>query len=220
MKVGAVIVGAGFGRRMGQAKANISLAGRLLFSYSLETFLTVGSIKQVVLVLQKQHFKFADKFISGRGVVLAEGGKTRKQSVLNGLNKIKSNLRYVLIHDCARPFVKKQTVLKVINGLKEYPAVIPGIKTKDTLKQIEGGVVKKTLERENIFSIQTPQGFRKDLIKAAYKKYQRLQITDSAQFFEKTGHPVKVVEGDLFNFKLTYREDIDLAKAVEKYGKI
>jgi 2-C-methyl-D-erythritol 4-phosphate cytidylyltransferase len=140
--------------------------------------------------------------------------------VLNGLNKIKSNLRYVLIHDCARPFVKKQTVLKVIKGLKEYPAVIPGVRTKDTLKQIEGDLVKKTLKRDDIFSIQTPQGFRKDLIKAAYKKHKRLQMTDSAQLFEKTGHAVKVVEGDLFNFKLTYREDIYLAKAVEKYGKI
>ncbi|MCF7870962.1 MAG: 2-C-methyl-D-erythritol 4-phosphate cytidylyltransferase [Candidatus Omnitrophica bacterium] len=220
MKVGAVIVGAGFGKRIGEAKANIHLADGPLFSYSLKTFLTVSSVKQVVLVLQKKHFKFAKKFISNEEVVLAEGGKTRKQSVLNGLSKIKSGLSHVLIHDCARPFVKKQTVLKVIKELKRYPAVVPGIKIKDTLKQAEAMLVKKTLKRDNIFSIQTPQGFRKDLIEAAYKKHRRLQITDSAQLFEKTGQAVRIVEGDLFNFKLTYREDICLAKAVEKYGKI
>ncbi|MCF7873175.1 MAG: 2-C-methyl-D-erythritol 4-phosphate cytidylyltransferase [Candidatus Omnitrophica bacterium] len=220
MKVAAVIVCAGFGKRIGQPKANILLAGKPLFYYSLRTFLGISQIDQVILVLQKKHFKIVRKFISNERINLVEGAKTRKQSVTNGLAKIRDEINYVLIHDCARPFVKKQIILKVIKELKMHSAVIPGIKVKDTLKQVKEGLVKKTLDRNNIYSIQTPQGFKKDLIKALYKKYKRNDFTDSAQLIEKSGKTVKLVEGDSLNFKLTYREDIILARAVKKYGKI
>ncbi|MCF7886791.1 MAG: 2-C-methyl-D-erythritol 4-phosphate cytidylyltransferase [Candidatus Omnitrophica bacterium] len=220
MKVAAVIVCAGFGKRIGQPKANILLAGKPLFYYSLKTFLDISQIDQVILVLQKKHFKIARKFISERRVDLTEGAKTRKQSVANGLAKIRDGLNYVLIHDCARPFVKKQIALKVIKELKKYSAVIPGIKVKDTLKQVKGGMVKKTLDRNNLYSIQTPQGFKKNLIKELYKKYKGTDFTDSSKIFEKNGKTIKLVEGGSLNFKLTYREDIILARAVKKYGKI
>ncbi|MFO8052410.1 MAG: 2-C-methyl-D-erythritol 4-phosphate cytidylyltransferase [Candidatus Omnitrophota bacterium] len=220
MKVAAVIVCAGLGKRIGLPKANIFLAGKPLFFYSFKTFSAISQIKQIILVLQKKHFKVAKRFISDKRIDLVEGAKTRKQSVANGLGKIRNDLDYVLIHDCARPFVKKQIVSKVIRELKEHSAVVPGVKVKDTLKQLRGSLVKKTLNRSNFCSIQTPQGFKKDLIKAAYKRYKRTVFTDSAQLIEKSGKAVKVVEGDSLNFKLTYREDIILARAVEKYGKI
>jgi 2-C-methyl-D-erythritol 4-phosphate cytidylyltransferase len=220
MKVAAVIVCAGFGRRIGKAKAGILLEGKPLFYYSLKTFLDISQVNQVILVLQKKHFKIARKFISEERIDLSEGAKTRKQSVANGLAKIRDEINYVLIHDCARPFVKKQIVLKVIKELKKHSAVVPGIKVKDTLKQVEAGVVKKTLNRNNLYSIQTPQGFKKDLIKTLYKKYRGTDFTDSSQLIEKTGKTVKLVKGDSLNFKLTYREDIILARAVKKYGKI
>lgn len=220
MKVAAVIVGAGFGKRIGKSKASILLEKKPLFYYSLQAFLASGKISQVVLVLQKKHFKIAKKFITGKKVVLAEGGQTRKDSVIKGLERVKKEIKYVLIHDCARPFLKKQLILKVIKELKNYPAVIPGIKVKDTLKQVQKGLVRKTLNRENILSIQTPQGFRKNLLKSEYKKYKHLKITDSAKIFEKAGHPVKIVEGDRLNFKITYQEDIFLAKIIKKYERI
>ncbi|MCF7869821.1 MAG: 2-C-methyl-D-erythritol 4-phosphate cytidylyltransferase [Candidatus Omnitrophica bacterium] len=220
MKVAVVIVCAGFGKRIGRPKADILLAGKPLFYYSLKTFLDVSQVNQIILVLQKKHFKIARKFVAEKKVDLVKGAKTRKQSAANGLAKIRNSLNYVLIHDCARPFVKKQIVLKVIKELKKHSAVVPGIKVKDTLKQIKGGLVKKTLDGSNIYSIQTPQGFKKGLIKALYKKYKRNDFTDSSKIFEKNGKTVKLVEGDSLNFKLTYREDIILARAVKKYGKI
>jgi 2-C-methyl-D-erythritol 4-phosphate cytidylyltransferase len=220
MKVATVIVCAGFGKRIGQPKANILLAGKPLFYYSLRTFLGISQINQVILVLQKKHFKISKKFISDKRVDLIEGAKTRKQSVTNGLAKIRDEINYVLIHDCARPFVKKQIVIKVIKELKRHSAVVLGIKVKDTLKQVRAGVVKKTLDRNNLYSIQTPQGFKKDLIKALYKKYKRNDFTDSAQLIEKNSKIVRLVKGDPLNFKLTYREDIILARAIKKYGKI
>ncbi len=220
MKIGVVIVGAGSGRRLGRPKANLLLGGKPLFYYSLKTFTDIKKIKQVVLVLQKAHFKIAKKFINNKKINLSEGGRTRKESVLNGLDKINQELDYVLIHDCARPFVKKKTILTVIKELKKYPAVVPGIRAKDTLKELKGKRVKKTLKRNNIFSIQTPQGFKKDLIKSAYKKYKGVKATDSARILEENGQVVKVVEGDLLNFKLTYPEDFYIAKLVKKDGKV
>ncbi len=220
MKVAAVIVGAGFGKRIGKAKAAILLEGKPLFYYSLKTFLNCKAIGQVILVLQKKHFKIAKNFIDNKKVTLTAGGQTRKQSVINGLEKVREGIDFILIHDCARPFLKKQLILKVIKELKNYPAVIPGIKVKDTLKQVQKGLVKKTLNRENILSIQTPQGFRKNLLKSEYKKHKHLKITDSAKIFEKAGHPVKIVEGDRLNFKITYKEDIFLAKRIKKYERI
>lgn len=220
MKIAAVIVCAGFGRRVGKSKANILLAGKPLFYYSLKTFLASGKIDEIILVLQKKHFKIARKFIDDKKVILIEGGQTRKDSVINGLNKVKKEIKYVLIHDCARPFLKKELVLKVIGQLKKYSAVIPGIKVTDTLKQANKGLVKKTLKRDDLFFAQTPQGFNKELIKDAYKKYKRVKITDSAKIFEKTGKSIKIVEGDKFNFKITYKEDLVLAKMMKKYGKI
>ncbi|MCF7917090.1 MAG: 2-C-methyl-D-erythritol 4-phosphate cytidylyltransferase [Candidatus Omnitrophica bacterium] len=220
MKIAAIIVCAGFGKRLGKPKASILLAGKPLFYYSLKVFLASGKIDEIILVLQKKHFKIAKKFIDSKRVILAEGGQTRKDSVINGLKKIKKEIEYVLIHDGARPFLKKELVLEVIKQLKKYPAVIPGIKVTDTLKQVDRGLVKKTLKRDNIFSIQTPQGFNKELIKNAYKKYRRIKVTDSAKIFAKTGQPIKMVEGDRFNFKLTHKEDLLIAEMIKKYGKI
>lgn len=215
MKAAAVIVCAGWGRRMGKSKAEVLLNGKPLFWHSLEVFLTLGQIKQVVLVLQKKHFQLAKKFIKSSKVVLAQGSVTRRGSVLSGLKKIEKNLGYVLIHDCARPFIDKRTVLKVINNLKKYPAVILGAEATDTLKKVKSGIVVKTLERKGTFLIQTPQGFRRDLIEKIYQSRGSSQATDSAQLAEEAGEKVKVVPGGRLNFKITYPEDLRLARALK-----
>ncbi len=216
MKVGAVIVCAGQGRRLGQPKAGFLLEGKPLFYYSIKVFLKIAQIKQIVLVLQKKHFKLAERFIKDQKIFLAEGGALRSQSVANGLAKIREELDYVLIHDCARTFINKKIVKSIIDNLKIYPAVIPGLKITDTLKEVRTEKVKKTLKRDSIFSIQTPQGFRKDLIKKAYNNKKRSKVTDSAQLMEKIGQKIKVVEGLRFNFKVTYPQDIQLARKLWK----
>lgn len=215
MKSGVVIVCAGEGRRFGRAKADFLLEGKPLFYYSLKVFLKVKKIEQIVLVLQKKHFEFAKKFIKSPKVCLAEGARLRAGSVAKGLEKIKDDLDYILIHDCARPFLDKQIVLELIKNLEIYPAVIPGLRIVDTLKDVEAGFVKKTLKRRDFYLIQTPQGFRASLIKKAYKKAEA-RATDSAQLLENLGHKVKVIQGSRINFKITHPQDICLARKLWK----
>lgn len=216
MKVAAVIVCAGFGRRLGQPKASFLLGRKPLFYYSLKVFLAIPRIKQVILVLQKKHFEFAQRFISSKKVFLAQGAASRSRSVANGLDKIKDELDYVLIHDCARPFLKKRLALSIIENLKKHPAVVPAQRVSDTLKEVKNQKVERTLRQGNIFSIQTPQGFKKDLIQRVYKAKKKIKAADSAQLVEAAGQKVKVVEADPFNFKITYPQDIRWARKLWK----
>jgi 2-C-methyl-D-erythritol 4-phosphate cytidylyltransferase len=215
MKIGAVIVCAGRGKRLGKDKSILNLKGKPLFWYAVNTFQKIKKIKQIILVLKKSHFKLAKKLVKDKKVFLVEGGKERKDSVYNGLINLKKDIDYVLIHDGARPFVSKELILRIIRNLKKYPAVICGIKTRDTLKIIKNGFVKKTLKREEVFLIQTPQGFKKDLILSAYK-LKKKKIYDDAQVLEIIGKKIKVIEGDIFNFKITYPQDFHLAKVINE----
>lgn len=211
-----IIVCAGEGRRLGGPKASYMLEGKPLFYYSLRIFLRIKNIEKIILVLQEKHFGFAAKFINSKRIFLAPGGKTRKDSVKNGLNQIEKGLDYVLIHDCARPFVDEGLVLNLLKNLKKYSAVVPGLRMADTLKEAKGQLVKKTLPRVNKFLIQTPQGFRRGLIKKVYSSKRKVKATDSSQLVEKEGRKIKVIEGSRVNFKITYPQDIILAKLILK----
>ncbi|MBD3264187.1 MAG: 2-C-methyl-D-erythritol 4-phosphate cytidylyltransferase, partial [Candidatus Omnitrophica bacterium] len=140
--------------------------------------------------------------------------KERKDSVKNGLDFIRKEIEYVLIHDGARPFPGKKIIRDIMKNLKRYPGVVCGMVSPDTVKAVKESYVNKTLERENIFFIQTPQGFKKDIIVEAYSRLGRKRFTDDAQFLEVSGERVKVIPGSKINFKVTYPEDLILARAL------
>ena len=214
-RAAVVIVCAGAGRRLGyKDKATLKLEDRPLFCKSIKAFEKIKQIKQIVLVLQKKNFFLARKYTKGKKVSLALGGKERKDSVYNGLSALDKDIEVVLIHDGARPFVSKKVVTRMLSELKSHDAVICGIRAPDTVKLLKGSFVKKTLKREDIFLAQTPQGFRKDLLLSAYRKFGRRNLTDDSQFIELAGKKVKVIEGDSSNFKITYLKDLKLAKAI------
>ena len=227
--VGAVIVSAGSGKRLARGdKAVLNLAGKPLFYRALAAFCGIKTIKEIVLVLRKDNFPLAKKFISskdckGKRIILVEGGAKRADSVFKGLLALREEVDSVLIHDSARPFVSKKLIFNILRELKKYPAVTCGLRCPDTLKLIKQGVVEKTVDRDNIYLIQTPQAFRKKLILEAYKKLKERKIdlrgarfTDDAQILEALGKPVKVVAGDISNFKVTYPEDLRLARKMVK----
>jgi 2-C-methyl-D-erythritol 4-phosphate cytidylyltransferase len=215
MKAAVVIVCAGCGKRLGKVdKSILELDGKPLFYHTYKVFSRIRGIDEIVIVLQQKHFKSAEKIIKDRRVSFVEGGRERKDSVYNGLLHLSEEIKYVLIHDGARPFVTPSLILDILRQLKKFPAVICGVESRDTLKVVEGGFVKKTLDRSNIFSIQTPQGFRKDLIIKAYEKLRKKNAFDDAQVVEYFGEKVKVIEGSKENIKITYPEDVDLAKAI------
>lgn len=217
MRVGVVIVCAGRGARLGKLdKSALVLSGKPLFSHALKTFRGIKQIKQIVLVFKKDQLKRARKAITEKRVVLVCGGRKRKDSVYNGLLALRADINSVLIHDGARPFVTKESILKLIKALKTHPAVILGRRVTDSLKLVQRDRIKKSLKRDNIYQAQTPQGFRKELIVKAHEKFKAKAVTDDAQLVELLGRRVKVVEGGRYNIKITYPEDLRLAKAICK----
>ncbi|MCM8819540.1 MAG: 2-C-methyl-D-erythritol 4-phosphate cytidylyltransferase [Candidatus Omnitrophica bacterium] len=224
-KIALILVCAGIGKRFSKKidKALLKIENKPLFYYTLKNFINIKQIKQVVLVLRKKNFNIAKRLLSKFNnnflIKIVEGGKERQDSVINGLTVLDSEITDVLIHDGARPFVRKKLITAIIKNLQYFDAVICGVKVKDALKLEKEGFVKSTLNRDNIFYIQTPQGFKKDLIIRAYKNLGNKKVFDDAQAVELLGEKVKIIEGDPLNIKITYPQDIFLLKAIANLHK-
>lgn len=146
--------------------------------------------------------------------MIAEGGATRQESIASGLEEIGTDL--VVVHDAARPLVSSALVRRVIDALATADAVVPAMPVTETLKKAEGGVVTATVDRTDLWSIQTPQGFRSSLLRRAHEHAARAGInsTDDAGLVEQLGERVTLVPGQLTNFKVTYPDDLELARTV------
>jgi 2-C-methyl-D-erythritol 4-phosphate cytidylyltransferase len=211
MKIAIIIVAAGNGKRLGIDKAVMPINGKPLFYYSCAMTLTLNNIFQVILVIKPKHFMLV-RSLFGKKIDLTAGGKERNNSVVNGLNSLKPQVTHVLVHDAARPFTSQETFNKVLTGLKTNPAVICGIFAQDTVKLVKNDTILKTLPRNEIFLAQTPQGFDRKLLVAAYRKLKKTGVTDDAQVVQMFGEKIKVVEGSRNNIKITYKEDLNIVK--------
>ncbi|MCM8807178.1 MAG: 2-C-methyl-D-erythritol 4-phosphate cytidylyltransferase [Candidatus Omnitrophica bacterium] len=215
-----ILAGAGKGQRLNLSipKSFVKLNGKVLFLYSIEKF--EKFVDRIYLALPEDYIDEGEKIIKRvyPNVILVKGGATRQDSVFNCLKLIDGN-GIVLIHDVARPFVSKSLIKKVIDGCEKYGACIPVIKITDTLKEVENNFVKKTLEREKIFFVQTPQAFKLKLIKEAYDKCMKtgLEGSDDSFFLEKIGYnKIYCIEGEKNNIKITYKEDLIFAEFILK----
>ena len=222
MNIWVVIVAAGQGRRLkkfiSQKKQYLTFNNRPLFWHSTRPLTYIPSIKGVVFVFPKedipylthsiQQYALEDHFLLEYKIT--HGGKRRQDSVYQGLMSLPSDCTHVLIHDGARPFLSSELVNRIVYELKSgVEAVIPGILVNDTIKLVsESGV--RTLPRERLRAIQTPQGFTKDLIVFAheYAKKNNITGTDDASLIEALGHDVKIIDGDPQNIKITNPQDL------------
>jgi len=215
MRTAVIIVSAGKGKRLkGPDKALLDIGDGPLFSYSLNLFKKIKQVEQIILVLRKQNFKIAEKYILDKRIILVKGGAKRQESVFNGLSALNPEIDYVLIHDAARPFVSERVVLNILKELKKYPGVICAAKPVDTVKLVDGDFVQQTISRENIILAQTPQGFQRKIICRAYSRFRHRDFTDDAQLLELSGHQVKYIKGEVANFKITYLPDFLLSKRI------
>ncbi len=230
MKTGALIVAAGKGERMrGRVKKQfIPLKGMPLLYYTLKAFEEFEGIENIYLVLDEGDFEYcAREIIQKYGIKkvsqFVPGGERRQDSVWNGLKAMEGRCHMVIVHDGVRPFVSPEILKRLTAAMIDAQAVVTAIPALDTIKRIDGtGIVVDTLQRNTLFHVQTPQGFRFDLILEAYEKALRegIQGTDDAYFVERMGVPVKVVEGSSFNIKITTPEDIALAHYILQEGKV
>jgi len=226
MYVSAIIVAAGQGKRFGAgvSKAVFKLNSKPVIAYSLDVLNEHPQIKEIVVVGNSKNIESIRGIIKEnkirKAVRVVLGGQERQDSVLNGLRAINPKAGFVLIHDAARPFITKGLVSLVINEAQKSKAAIVAVPVKSTIKKADDRLrVKKTINRSNLWEIQTPQVFSRKLILKAYKDFGSHKVTDDAMLLEKSGKRVKVVLGAYHNIKITTPEDLIIAKGIARLWK-
>ena len=219
-KTVAIVPAAGTGKRMGQdvPKQFLSIRGKPIFIYTLEVLDRCSEVDEVILVMTPAHLDRAREYIKEFGIQkviqVIEGGRERQDSVMNGLN-ILNQPSVVLVHDGVRPFATEQQIEAVIQAVKKHGAAILAVPVKNTIKRINEDKVEVTLNRNLLWQVQTPQGFRFDWLKRAYEQAyaDKCYMTDDSALVERLGHTVHVVQGDYKNIKITAPEDLAVAEA-------
>lgn len=210
MKYSAIVLGAGRGRRTGLAynKMFYVLDGETVYEKTMHVFLDDPRCCQIVVVCQASEQKDFARLLDDERIVFVTGGKERQDSVNEGLQAVTSD--YVLIHDGARPYLKKDLIDAILKGLEKHDAIVPMVRCKDTIKRVIDGQVVETLPRSELYQAQTPQSFKTSLIKEAYARAiaHHDQVTDDASVVELMGHDVYIVDGDYDNIKITTKEDL------------
>lgn len=218
----AIIVAAGRGKRFGaeRPKQFLEICGKPLLIYTLQKFEICPVIDEIILVLSAEeieNFKLnAEKYNLKKLSKIIAGGKTRAESVLNGLNAIDAKIaKVVAVHDGARPLVSVEEITQTVEKAQETGAACLVGKVVDTIKEIKDGKIVKTINREHLRRALTPQCFRYEILKRAFSENEVSEIiTDECFLVEKIGVEVSIVEGKAKNIKVTTSEDFLLAESL------
>lgn len=212
---GAVIVAAGTASRMGGIdKVMAQLGGEPMIARTVRQFQDCDAISEIVIVTRENLILPITGLCRGMDKVIAvvAGGSSRQESVSLGLNALSGKVTLAAIHDGARPFVTWQLIDRVVRAANTYGAAAPAVPVKDTIKVVEGRVVKSTPDRATLYAVQTPQVFDFDLLRGALAKAKQdgAQVTDDCSAVERMGMSVKIVEGDERNIKITTSMDLKI----------
>lgn len=190
------------------------LNDRPVILHSIDTLKSIESINEIIIPASIELMPLLSEMLKDyQNIRIIQGGKNRQESVYNGLMNCDS-CDYVVIHDAARPLIKKETIIKSIERAYDKKAVIVAVKTIDTIKIVDKNFkIIETPNRENLWNVQTPQVFEYNLILNAHKKLKGENYSDDAGLLESLGTDVYVVEGEYSNFKITTEEDLLTAEA-------
>ncbi len=226
MKVQAIVPTAGQGKRFQSAlpKSLIELSGQPIFQRSLNVLQKSSLIEKIILVVPGEHKETFEEIVRtlsfSKDIVIVQGGATRSISVNNGIKALDPDTDIVLIHDGVRPLVNLKLIDEAIKLSFDHPAVVLGVPVKSTIKKVDKqGFVKETLDRSELWEIQTPQIFQKTILQEAYKKLGVETFTDEASLVEQIGVRVRVLEGDYQNLKITTKEDLFMAEALLSFSE-
>ncbi len=221
VKADAVIVSAGKGQRFldGKKKQFHLLAGKPILVHTLDKFEACPLIESIVLVVGQEDMDYCmkeivEKFHYRKISQIIPGGKRRQESAKNGIEALPKDVEVIAIHDGVRPFVSRAMIEESIHSAVRFGAVVVAMPVKDTIKMANpDGTVLKTLDRESLWQIQTPQTFQAKLIKEAYHKASQEGFigTDDASLVEHLGAKVHILPGSYTNIKITTAEDLMLA---------
>jgi len=220
--VGAIVPAAGRGQRLqGEVpKALALLDGRPLVQYALETLARVDEVQTIVVVAPEDHLEsvrdLAARARLGKIAAVVPGGADRQASVARGLAALPPSAQLVLVHDGARPCVTASLVRAVAAAAARDGAATAAVPVAETVKAGRDGWVARTLDRSELYHIQTPQGFHRSLLERAHLEAARAGFrgTDDAALVERLGHRVRLVPGEPSNLKVTLPGDLEVAEAL------
>lgn len=216
-KIAVIIAAAGSGKRMGSGipKQFLKIEGKTVLVKTALAFSQNQYVDSFFVVTGQEFIEKSEKMLDGidkfRGSVV--GGKERQDSVYHGLKILPSDIDYVLVHDAARPFISQNIINRVIEKTVEKEAAVVAVPVKDTIKIINtNNTFKNTLIRSDLRGIQTPQGFKKELLLNAYEQAFKEEFygTDDSSLVERMGVPVYAVDGEYSNIKITTKEDMPM----------
>lgn len=218
MSIKVIIPASGSGTRFGGniPKQFMKIEGKEILAHAISAFHQIRSVDEIIIATRQEYFERIKLIIRKNNYFkikrIVEGGKLRQDSVFRALMNLDcSENDFILVHDAVRPFVDREKILEVIKAVKKYNCVILGLPVSETLKKIDKkNFVDKTVERQNVWSIQTPQAFRYDILKKSFEKANgdNFTGTDESSLAEYSGYKVKVIEGTKENIKITHRSDL------------
>ncbi len=220
----AIIPAAGSGLRLGGPipKQFLESAGAPVLAHTIRRFYECADIHAIVVALPADkiaEFQTRDAHVGLlKPIIYVSGGQERSDSILNALNAAASlKPEIVAVHDAVRPFVTPAQISAVIARAKEIGAAILALPATDTIKEVEDGMITRTLDRRRIYRAQTPQAFRYELLRRANAEARAAGLpsallTDDSLLVERLGHPIAIVEGSASNIKITTLEDLLIAE--------
>jgi len=231
MQVNALIVAAGEGKRIGSAvpKPFLPIGDRPMILHTLRRFGESRTVRKVVLLTSKkeisrcQELVRSDSQLRGLECIIRPGGLRRQDSVSQGLTQLDADCEVVIIHDGVRPFVSSRLIDRCVELAFKEGAVIVGVPVRDTIKVISADrLVRETPPRDSLWEIQTPQVFRTEIIREAYRQavLEGTEATDDAMLVERLGKNVTLLEGQTTNIKITVPEDFLFAEALLREGQV
>lgn len=221
IRCAAVVPAAGSSTRMaGRDKILLPLGEQPVLAHTLRALELCPYITEIVIVTRRELIVPIGQLCRDYGfqkiTKVVPGGESRTHSVLNGVREVSGQAELIAIHDGARPLVSQEVLERAIVRAAQCGAAAPAVPVKDTIKRARDGMVEATLNRSELFAIQTPQVFQGDLIRIALIKAleEGAELTDDCSAVERLGIGVALTQGDYRNLKITTPEDLAVAEAL------
>lgn len=219
----AVVAAAGSSARMeGINKLFVEIGGKPVLAHTLTTLSKCREIREIIVVARETEMTEVARICGAYHIAkiskIIAGGRTRLESVYNGVMQVLPDTKLIAVHDGARPFLTERLVTAAVEAALKFSAAAPAVPLTSTIKIAKNGIVERTIERDNLYEVQTPQVFAAELLKGALQNAidKSLYITDDCMAVEAIGCRVKLTEGSRENIKLTIADDILFAEVIAK----
>lgn len=220
MYVAAIVAAGGRGLRLGHTRPKqlIEIGGRSILERSVSLFASHPEVDEIVVALPAELAADPPAYLShvAKPLRIVAGGARRQDSVAEAFRAVGAQADVVVVHDAARPFATASLISRTIAAAAESGAALAALEARDTVKHGADGLVRGTLDRRTIFLAQTPQAFRREVLRDALALSS--DATDEAALAEEAGHQVRLVEGEATNIKITTPDDVPIAEAIARGG--